>query len=252
MLEQPQTPRSRRPLAVVALVAIVLGGGLAWYLSRATEDGRTRPAPSTPPASARDEPAPKAAPTPATKPPPAGDEARKLPAPAAAPPAPELRVDSDVAGAMVFLNRKFVGKTPLVTRNVTPGTHQLNVVAEGYDAVVRTVEIGEETTSVDVELKKVTLDEAVDVVHKHGLGSCEGRLAASLEGLRYAPTEGDHAFSLSWGQVGAFRMDYLEKTLRVQQQGGDAWNFTTRAENADPLFVFHRDVEKAREQLSGN
>jgi hypothetical protein len=240
----------------MALVAVVLCGGLAWYLSRSTDDSGTRPtAPSTPPATARDEPAPKAAPPPtATKAPPARDKSPKpaAPAPAIEPPAPELRVDSDVAGAMVFVNRKFLGKTPLVTRNVTPGTHQLNVVAEGYDAVVRTVEIGDETTSVDVELKKVTLDEAVDVVHKHGFGSCEGRLTASLTGLRYEPSEGDHAFSLPWGQVGTFRVDYLDKTLRVEQEGGRTWNFTTRAENADPLFVFHRGVEKAREQRSGN
>ncbi|MPZ17361.1 MAG: PEGA domain-containing protein [Luteitalea sp.] len=255
MLEQSQTPRSRGPLVAVALVAAVLSGGLAWYLSRAAEDRGTEPTmPATPPASARDEAAPKAAPPPVKKPPPAREELPKptSPPPAVEPPAPELRVNSDVPGAMVFIDRKFLGKTPLVTRNVTPGTHQLNLVAEGYTAAVRTIEIGEDTTSVDIELNEVTLDETVDVVHKHAFGSCEGRLAASLEGLRYKPSKGDHALSLPWGQLGTFRVDYLDKTLRVEQEGGRTWNFTTRAENADPLFVFHRDVEKARQQLSGN
>ncbi|MPY86973.1 MAG: PEGA domain-containing protein [Luteitalea sp.] len=258
MLGQSQTPRVRGSLAAVGLVALVLSGGLAWYLNRVTDDhtaptaapsAPSRPTtddgvpdaatsrPARPPASAR----PRDSPTPTSPPPPAVE-----------PPSPELRVDSDVAGAMVFINRKFLGKTPLVTRNVTPGTHQLNVVADGYDAVVRTIEIGDETTSVDIELKQVTLDDAVDVVHKHAFGSCEGRLAASVKGLRYEPSQGDHAFSFPWGQLGTFRVDYLDKTLRVEQEGGRTWNFTTRAENADPLFVFHRDVEKARAQLSTN
>ena len=34
--------------------------------------------------------------------------------------------------------------------------------------------------------------------------------------------------------------------LRLKQRGGRTWNFTTRAATADPLFVFHRDVDAAR------
>ena len=44
-------------------------------------------------------------------------------------------------------------------------------------------------------------------------------------------------------------MDYLAKTLVVKLRDGKDWNFTTRADNADPLFVFHRDVEKVRSRL---
>ena len=46
--------------------------------------------------------------------------------------------------------------------------------------------------------------------------------------------------------VETFSVDYTEKRLRLKQRGGRTWNFTTKAANADPLFVFHRDVEAAR------
>jgi len=36
----------------------------------------------------------------------------------------------------------------------------------------------------------------------------------------------------------------------VKQRGGKTWNFTDKSENADKLFVFHRDLAKAREKLA--
>ena len=58
------------------------------------------------------------------------------------------------------------------------------------------------------------------------------------------------AFSLSYGQLETFAVDYLEKNLRVKQRGGKTWNFTDKNDNADVLFVFHRDVEAARKKLA--
>jgi len=46
-----------------------------------------------------------------------------------------------------------------------------------------------------------------------------------------------------------FDVDYLEKNLRVKPRKGKVFNFTDPEGNADRLFVFHRDVEKARERL---
>jgi hypothetical protein len=46
-----------------------------------------------------------------------------------------------------------------------------------------------------------------------------------------------------------FQVDYLEKNLRVKLPKGRQFNFTDPEGNADRLFVFHRDVEKARERL---
>jgi hypothetical protein len=45
-------------------------------------------------------------------------------------------------------------------------------------------------------------------------------------------------------------VDYLQKNLRVKERGGKTWNFTNKEQNADPLFVFHRDVEAARKKLA--
>jgi hypothetical protein len=176
---------------------------------------------------------------------PARTPTRGTPAPAAS--APELRVATDVPGAMVFLNRKYLGTTPLVSRDITPGSHQLNVQVEGVEPSVQTVEIAEAgPTSVTVALKQTRLDTRVPVVHKHGTGSCEGTLIATSAGLRYQTSHANDAFTLPFAQVETFAIDYMNKNLRVKQRGGRTWNFSTRDDNADPLLVFHREVEQGR------
>ena len=46
-----------------------------------------------------------------------------------------------------------------------------------------------------------------------------------------------------------FQVDYLDKNLRIQPRKGKRYDFTDPDGNADRLFVFHRDVERARERL---
>ena len=46
-------------------------------------------------------------------------------------------------------------------------------------------------------------------------------------------------------------MDYLAKNLRVKLPKGRQFNFTDPEGNADRLFVFHRDVDKARAAAKG-
>ena len=82
------------------------------------------------------------------------------------------------------------------------------------------------------------------------MGSCEGTLSATLDGLRYDTTNKGDAFTLPYAQVETFVVDYLQKNLRVKQKGGKTWNFTDKNDNADVLFVFHRDVEAARKKLA--
>lgn len=260
---EPEGASSRWPLiaGVIGIAVVVLGA--AWWMSR--------PAPATPTASAppaasertAPPPVPKAE-TPAPEPEAARPTVRRERAPKEKPAAPEapeappapvgptLVVDSDVAGASVFLNRKYLGTTPLRSSDVTAGSGQLNVSAEGYDGVVRNVEIGASgVTEVTVRLKEVRLDASVAVVHKHAMGSCEGTLRASVEGLRYETSNKGDAFSLPFAQVETFALDYMQKALKVKQRGGKTWNFTTKDASADPLFIFHRDVEKARKKLAG-
>lgn len=255
-------PRGSRLVVVMAalggllLLALLLvwavGGRDETLPARPKSPAATKPAPP-PAASSVPEPAPeKPADAPAEP-----RSRRKAPAPPKAEPAPaaptlgELRIDSDVPGAMVFLDRKYLGETPVTARDVTPGAHTVNLSADGYEGQSRTIEVEPGPSDVMVRFKEIRLNEAVDVVHKHGAGSCEGRLLATPQGLRYETTHKNDAFSLAFEQVETFDVDYLKKNLRVKRRGGKTWNFTTRADNADPLFVFHRDVQKVRERLAG-
>jgi hypothetical protein len=207
---------------------------------------RDTPAPEPPPP----EPAPRPERRAAAAPPPA--EATPEPAPAPAEAAPEvgtLRIAADVPGAQVFLDRQFIGAAPTVAENVKPGTHQLNVSAEGFDSVVESIEVAAGARDINVKFREVRLDARVDVIHRHGIGSCRGRLVATPQGIRYETTNKDDQFTTALLDLETFQVDYLDKNLRVKLRRGKQFNFTDPDGNADRLFVFHRDVEKARERL---
>ena len=186
------------------LVLVVAIGGLWWMtqLEPAPPPAAGEPAPAAPsdPVDARPEsPAPAARDGSPSRP---ARRAEPAEAPAAAPEAAApvargvLRVQSDVNGASVFLDRTFVGTTPLEKSGLEPGSHQLNVSAEGYEGVARTVTIGDEPAEVTVRFKEVRLDAAIPVVHRHRMGSCEGRLVATVEGLRYETANRGDAFAV--------------------------------------------------------
>ena len=247
---------------------IVLGGSVLaslvwWLVSR--PPSHPVPAPAAAVAPAPGEAATVAVPAAPVTPPPASSKspakagAREAsatpptePAPTAPAAVPVLRVTGDVAGADVFIDRKFAGKTPFETRDVTAGGHQINVSAEGFNGMSQHVEVAPHgPTDVTFSLKAVVLETAVQVVHKHRLGSCEGRLSADVGGVRYVPTSGDDAFDAPLAQLETLAVDYEEKRLRLKLKAGKAFTFTTRAANADPLFTFQRDVENARKKLAG-
>jgi hypothetical protein len=259
---QHERPPSRGRLfaAVGVLVAIAAGAYLLLWPGRAPER------PSEPPAtSAR---APEARPAPVEKapaarprdvpPPEARRRPARSPAPVAASPAPEaapkpappaLRVECDVEGALVFVDREYLGVAPLTTRAVRPGTRQLNVSAEGFEGVARTVDVAVSgTTEVRVSLREVRLNASVPVVHKHAAGSCEGRLVATTSGVRYETSHAKDGFSIPFEALEAFELDYLADNLRMKQRGGRAWNFRSVSDR-DALFTFHRDVMSARKKL---
>jgi hypothetical protein len=253
----------RGVLAAAAAGFVLVGAFVAYYL------GRHEPTP--PPLAARGErsavpprPAAPAEPNPAAAPaeaaPRTARRAAAEPAPVAATPStPEaaepaseagvLRIDSDIAGAQVFIDRVFIGTTPVTARSVTPGTHRLNVSAPGYDGVAETLEVVAGPRDILIKLKEVRLDATIAVVHKHRMGSCKGQLIATPRGLRYETTDKDDAFSVPLSDLETFQVDYLEKNLRLKLQKGKRFDFTDPAGNADRLFVFHRDVEKARDRL---
>jgi hypothetical protein len=254
-----EEPTGRGKLVWVVLAGLLLAGAGAYWV---WSNGRVAPAPpaatapSAParpstrkPAATRPEPTAKADAATARRESPAADE----PAPAASPAATTgvLRVRSDVPGASVFLDRKFLGTTPLDVDGLAPGSHRLNVSVEGYEGHAQGVDIGDTPAEVDVRFKEVRLNASVPVVHKHGVGSCSGRLVADTAGLRYETSNASDAAVIAFADLETFTVDYLKKNLRVKKRGGKTWNFEDPAGQADPLFVFHRDVDKARAKLAG-
>ena len=132
-----------------------------------------------------------------------------------------------------------------------PLSEQIRNIAElakkplSNDFDTRRVEI------ITLKFKEVRLDASVAVVHKHSMGrSCEGRLMATPQGIRYDTANKNDAFAFPFGALEVFEIEYLKKELKVKQKGGKTWNFTDKSENADKLFVFHRDVTKAREKMA--
>ncbi len=260
--DAPAAARSGMKLVVIGVVVVALFGAAA-LLGLWLGGGQT----AEPVAAVKPAPPQAAAPTPAVEAPTTTIEAsrdatprpKKKAEPAAPPPpepaaptAGELRIDSDVPGAMVFLDRKFIGNAPVTAKDVTPGTHRLNVTAEGYDSYSEPIEVAVGPADVLVKFKDIRLKASVEVVHKHAMGSCEGKLLADPQGVRYDTANKDDAFTMKFSEIEAFEVDYLKKNLRLKKRGGKQYNFSTKAENADPLFVFHRDVDKVRQQVAGS
>jgi hypothetical protein len=251
---------------VVVLLGILFAGSAFFLLATRTPDDpgdgarpnsaavrELPPRPDT--ASSRDtsEPPPRAPDAPR---PPAP---KRRSAPAAAAPVAEtaappretatLRIVSDVPDAQVFLNREFVGATPATAKDLPPGTYQLNVSATGYDNHVETIEVTPGERELSVRFREVRLNTSLAVVHKHRFGSCKGTLTATAQGVRYETADKNDAFEAPLLNLETFQVDYLAKNLRIQPRQGKRYDFTDPDGNADRLFVFHRDVERARERL---
>jgi len=257
--QQPRSGGMGRFLVIgaAALAVVVLAYvGAAWLLKSESAPAPVeakREAPARPPAAKPAEPEPSAEAPAARRPRPKKEAPKPVePAPPPPPAGPTLIVESDVPGASVFVDRKFVGTTPLRTTEVTGGSHQLNASATGEEGLAQTIEIAEAgETSISLKFKEVRLNASVAVVHKHSMGrSCEGKLAATPDGMRYETANKGDAFVLPFSAIESFEIDYLKKELKVKQKAGKTWNFTDKSENADKLFVFHRDVTKAREKLA--
>ncbi len=250
---------------VIALgAAVVVIGGAYLLMNRSASDEAPADQPVAAPAAPRpgtDAPAPEPSapaapagtarkPRPDVAPPPSAPEpAAPPPVAEAAPETGTLHIETDVPGAQVFIDRQFVGASPVTAPNIKPGTHQLNVSVEGYDGIAQTIDVEPGPREIRLRFKEVRLDLRIAVVHKHRMGSCQGRLLATPQGLRYETSDKDDAFTASMADLETFQIDYLEKNLKVKLRKGKQFNFTDPDGNADKLFVFHRDVEKARERL---
>lgn len=182
--------------------------------------------------------------TPAPKPAPEPEPAATAPAAVGL-----LSIDSDVAGAQVFIDRQFVGVAPVKGHEVTPGLHKVNVSAQGFEGVAETIEVAPGPRDLMIKLREVRLEAEIEVVHKHRFGSCEGRLVATPQGLRYVTSDQSDRFEVALSDFETLEVDYLKKNLKIKVRKGRTFDFTDAEGNADHLFVFHRDVVKARERL---
>ena len=153
-------------------------------------------------------------------------------------------------GAQVFIDRKFIGNVPVTIEDLDPGQHRLNVSADGFEGIARTIDVEPGAREMTVRFREVRLNAALPVVHKHRIGSCSGRLIASADGIRYETSNKDDAFSAPLGDMEAFEVNYQERNLRIKVRKGREYNFTDPERDADRLFVFHRDVERARGLLA--
>jgi PEGA domain-containing protein len=245
-----------RVLIVAVVVGVFVAGAAYLVVPRRPV---SNPAPGATTATREAAPAPSApatpeAPAPAT--PRAGapraprrPSAEPAPAPAAATELGTLRIAADVPGAQVFLDRQFLGVAPVTAENVKPGTHQLNVTAEGFDGIAQSIDIEPGPRDLTVRFKEVRLNAALAVVHKHRMGSCTGQLLATPQGLRYETSDNDDRFVVPLRDLEVFTVDYQDKNLRVKVRKGKQYNFTDPDGNSDRLFVFHREVEKVRQRL---
>jgi hypothetical protein len=249
---------SRQTVVVIALVAVV-GLAAIWglgLLAPASEPAPVvteEPVPAPEPPQPRDTSAPTVA-TPAPSgntPPPTTPPPATLPPPPAAPTTATLTIDSDVAGAQVFIDNKFVGTAPATVPDVAPGQRKINVQAEGFDSVSEFFEITPGPRTITVSLRTIRLDQKVAVTHKHRLGSCEGTLIATPAGLRYQTDNANDGFTAALTDLENFEVDYLQNNLKVKIRGGRTYDFADPSGKADALYLFHQEVDKIRTRLIG-
>ncbi len=246
-------------LVIASAVALIALGAAGWYLTSSPAPrpeaaieapSSARPAPPAPAAAPRIADAPAAArpsaPRPAAS---AATPAPVVDAPATAPTTGTLRIETDVPGATVFLDRVGVGTAPMTIPNVAPGSHRLNVSASGYDGYGETIEVQPGERVITINFKEINLDVRLNAVHKHGMGSCRGVLSATPQGIVYTAADGKDSFTIGLTQITTFEVDYLAKNLRIRGPQGRTYNFGDPDDNADRLFVFHRDVDKARQRV---
>ena len=126
----------------------------------------------------------------------------------------------------------------------------LHDVTSSSARIAETIDVEPGPRDLMFRFREVRLDAALAVVHKHRIGSCEGRLVATADGIRYETTNKEDGFTAPLADMETFQVDYQARNLRIRIRKGRQFNFTDPDDNADRLFVFHRDVERARQRLA--
>jgi hypothetical protein len=244
---------NRMPVIIVAALLLVGAAAAIFYFARSPATSPSTSSVASGPSSRTPESTPVASPTPASRPSARPASRAAAPEPGATPaPAPTtgtLIIESDVPDTSVFLDRVYLGKAPVTATGVAPGPHRVNLSATGYEGFVDTIDVVPGPRTLSIKFKEIRLDVSLAVVHKHALGSCAGTLRATPKGLTYDTTNKADAFSAALTDLETFTMDYLEKTLRVKVKGGKSYNFTDPEANVNRLYLFHQEIDKARQRL---
>jgi hypothetical protein len=251
-------PHGNRIL-IILIAGLVVVGGIAALVYRATRPASVQTTLTTE-AGTPKPPLPATSPSPATRPKPAASApasagtSSSAPTPArakaeAAPTTGTLVMESDTPDTTVFVDRKFLGTAPQTLRDVAPGEHQLIFSPTGLDSIRMTVEVEPGTKTIVARFKELQLNETVEVVHKHAMGSCRGTLKASPNGLTYDTKNTEDVFTVPLTSPEVFAINYVEKNLKVKPKGGKTYTFTEPDGTADKLYAFHQAVNKARQRL---
>lgn len=249
---------NRQALIVIGFVAAAgfAGAYALGLLSPSAPPERENPAATAPapaPPQPRDTSAPALTPTPdrprtAERTPPPAPIAPPA-APVAAPTTATLRIDSDVPGAQVFVDNKFVGAAPATASDIQPGQRKINVQAPGYEGVIEYVNVDPGPRDITISLKTIRLDQKIAVTHKHRVGSCSGTLVATPDGIRYVTDHREDGFTVSLLNIETFKADFLQKNLEIKIRGGRTYDFTDPSGKADALYLFHQEVDKVRQRM---
>jgi hypothetical protein len=236
---------------LVAIAGLLAIGGAIFYFSSSTPAPIESPAPRT--AASPSPPARVATPSPTPEvrstPRPAEPAVKPTPTPEPSPTTATLIIQSDVPDTSVFVDRVFLGAAPVTAKDLKPGPHRINMTATGYEGFVDTIELEAGTRTFAYAFKEIKLDASIAVTHKHGIGSCTGTLRATPKGLTYETTNKDDGFSAALTDLETFSVDYLEKNLKVKAKGGKSYTFVDTGGDVNRLYLFHRDVDKARQRL---
>ena len=60
----------------------------------------------------------------------------------------------------------------------------VNVSAPGFEGVAETIDVESRSARLMIKLREVRLDAEIDVIHRHRMGSCKGRLVATPQGMK--------------------------------------------------------------------
>jgi len=115
-----------------------------------------------------------------------------------------IRVKTDQVGAVVFLNDKEVGRTPLTLPDTPAGKYRLTLVHPGYAEYSQEIECSAgKPLSLFVVLKVLetstplpSLPVSFVVIHGHTSGSCKGVLLVNRDTIEYKADNGTDHFEI--------------------------------------------------------